>query len=34
MRVVALTTTVTDTELGDADRIVSNLAEYLDGSAS
>jgi sugar-phosphatase len=34
MRVVALTTTVTDTELGGADRIVSNLAEYLDGSAS
>ena len=31
MRVVALTTTVSVRELGEADRIVTNLAEYLDG---
>jgi hypothetical protein len=29
MRVVALTTTVDASELGDADQIVANLAEYL-----
>jgi sugar-phosphatase len=34
MRVVALTTTVSATELAGADRIVANLAEYLDGGAS
>jgi sugar-phosphatase len=33
MRVVALTTTVSSQELGGADRIVTNLAEYLDGEA-
>jgi sugar-phosphatase len=31
MRVVALTTTVSASELGGADRIVATLAEYLDG---
>jgi sugar-phosphatase len=33
MRVVALTTTVSFRELGGADRIVTNLAEYLDGAS-
>lgn len=32
MRVVALTTTVGARELGEADHIVANLAEYLDGT--
>lgn len=32
MRVVALSTTVSARELGEADHIVANLAEYLDGT--
>jgi sugar-phosphatase len=33
MRVVALTTTLGASELTEADQIVANLAEYLDGHA-